>query len=104
MRGPNIMKGYFKNDEASSKSLRNGWLHTGDVGYCDEEGFFYLVDRKNDMIIRAGENIYPREIDEVLYNYPAVQDAATIGIPDNLYGEQVCSYVVIKEGQNASDQ
>jgi len=104
LRGPNIMKGYFKNDQANAKALRNGWLHTGDIGYCDAEGFFYLVDRKNDMIIRAGENIYPREIDEILYNYPAVQDAATIGIPDNLYGEQVCSYVVIKEGHDVSDQ
>jgi long-chain acyl-CoA synthetase len=104
LRGPNIMKGYFKNDQANAKTMRNGWLHTGDVGYRDAEGFFYLVDRKNDMIIRAGENIYPREIDEILYNHPAVQDAATIGVPDNLYGEQVCSYVVIKAGNDVSDQ
>lgn len=104
LRGPNIMKGYFKNEEASAKTMRNGWLHTGDVGYRDTEGFFYLVDRKNDMIIRAGENIYPREIDEVLYNHPAVQDAATIGIPDNLYGEEVRSYVVRKNGSAVSEQ
>ena len=104
LRGPNIMKGYFKNEEASAKTLRNGWLHTGDVGYRDADGFFYLVDRKNDMIIRAGENIYPREIDEVLYNHSAVQDAATIGVADNLYGEEVRSYVVRKNGSEVSEQ
>jgi long-chain acyl-CoA synthetase len=104
MRGPNIMKGYFRNDQANAKTMRNGWLHTGDVGYRDAEGFFYLVDRKNDMIIRAGENIYPREIDELLYTHPAVQDAATIGIPHNLYGEEVRSCVVIKPGFAISEQ
>src|ERR1041385_2946356 len=81
LRGENILKGYFKNPEATEKSFRRGWFHTGDVGYRDQEGFFYIVDRKSDMIIRGGENIYPREIDEILYQHPAVAAAATLGGP-----------------------
>lgn len=98
LRGENILKGYFKNPEATEKAFRNGWFHTGDVGYRDQEGFFYIVDRKSDMIIRGGENIYPREIDEVLYQHPAVAAAATIGIPDPLYGEEVTAFIVLKNG------
>src|SRR5207253_10336419 len=86
LRGENILKGYFKNPEATERAFRSGWFHTGDVGYRDKDGFFYIVDRKSDMIIRAGENIYPREHDEVLYQHPAVAAAATIGVPDPLYG------------------
>jgi long-chain acyl-CoA synthetase len=98
LRGENILKGYYKNPEATAAAFRNGWFHTGDVGYRDQEGFFYIVDRKSDMIIRGGENIYPREIDEVLYQHPAVAAAATIGIPDQLYGEEVAAFVVLKDG------
>jgi long-chain acyl-CoA synthetase len=98
LRGENIMKAYFKNPEATADAFRAGWFHTGDVGYMDEDGFFYVVDRKSDMIIRGGENIYPREIDEVLYLHPAVKDAATVGVADELYGEEVRAYVVLKEG------
>jgi long-chain acyl-CoA synthetase len=98
MRGENILKGYYKNPEATANAFRNGWFHTGDVGYRDPEGFFFIVDRKSDMIIRGGENIYPREIDEVLYQHPAVAAAATIGIPDKLYGEEVAAFVVLKDG------
>src|SRR2546426_1451195 len=82
LRGENILKGYFKNPEATERAFRGGWFHTGDIGYRDQERYFYIVDRKTDMIIRGGENIYPRENDEVLYEHPAVAAAATIGIPD----------------------
>jgi long-chain acyl-CoA synthetase len=98
LQGENILKGYYKNPEATNKAFRHGWFHTGDIGYRDPEGFFFIVDRKSDMIIRGGENIYPREIDEVLYQHPAVAAAATIGIPDQLYGEEVAAFVVLKEG------
>jgi long-chain acyl-CoA synthetase len=98
LRGENILKGYFKNPEATERAFRGGWFHTGDVGYRDPEGFFYIVDRKIDMIIRGGENIYPREIDEVLYQHPAVAAAATIGVPDQLYGEEVAAFIVLKDG------
>jgi long-chain acyl-CoA synthetase len=101
LRGENILKGYYNDPAASAQAFRNGWFHTGDIGYCDADGFFYIVDRKSDMIIRGGENIYPREIDEVLYQHPAVSAAATIGVPDELYGEEVTAFVVLKEGANA---
>jgi long-chain acyl-CoA synthetase len=103
MRGENILKGYYRNDEATAIAFRNGWFHTGDIGYRDEDGFFYIVDRKSDMIIRGGENIYPREIDEVLYQHPAVGAAATIGVPDPLYGEDVAAFVVLKKDKMASE-
>ncbi len=103
MRGENILKGYYRNEEATAIAFRNGWFHTGDIGYRDRDGFFYIVDRKSDMIIRGGENIYPREIDEVLYQHPAVAAAATIGVPDALYGEDVAAFVVLKEGKGASE-
>ena len=104
LRGANIMKGYYKDAEANAKAFRSGWFHTGDLGYQDEEGFFTIVDRKSDMIIRGGENIYPREIDEVLYQHPKVKDAATIGIPDALYGEEVKSFIVLREGESATEE
>ena len=104
LRGENILKGYFKNPEATDRAFRGGWFHTGDVGYRDAEGFFYIVDRKTDMIIRGGENIYPREIDEVLYQHPAVAAAATIGVPDQLYGEEVAAFIVLKDGAQATGQ
>ena len=96
LRGENILKGYFKNEAATATAFRNGWFHTGDIGYRDHDGFFYIVDRKSDMIIRGGENIYPREIDEVLYQHPQIAAAAVIGIPDELYGEDVAAVVVLK--------
>jgi long-chain acyl-CoA synthetase len=104
MRGPNIMKGYYKNETATRDAFRSGWFHTGDLGYRDEDGYFYVVDRKSDMIIRGGENIYPREIDEVLYQHPKVKDAATVGVPDELYGEEVKSFVVLRDGQQATER
>jgi len=98
LRGNNVLKGYFKNAEATETAFRNGWFHTGDIGYRDQDGFYYIVDRKSDMIIRGGENIYPREIDEVLYQHPLVAAAAVVGVPDNLYGEEVAAFVVMREG------
>jgi long-chain acyl-CoA synthetase len=103
LRGENILKGYYRNPGATATAFRNGWFHTGDVGYRDAEGFFYIVDRKSDMIIRGGENIYPREIDEVLYQHEAVAAAATIGVPDQLYGEEVAAFIVLKEGREVSE-
>jgi long-chain acyl-CoA synthetase len=102
LRGENILKGYYKNPAATTEAFRNGWFHTGDIGYRDADGFFYIVDRKSDMIIRGGENIYPREIDEVLYTHPAVASAATIGVPDPVYGEEVAAFIVLKEGAEVS--
>ncbi len=104
LRGENILKGYYRNPEATATAFRGGWFHTGDIGYRDADGYFYIVDRKTDMIIRGGENIYPREIDEVLYQHPAVAAAASIGVPDQLYGEEVAAFVVLKEGWEASEQ
>jgi long-chain acyl-CoA synthetase len=104
LRGENILKGYFKNPEANERAFRGGWFHTGDVGYRDKEGFFFIVDRKSDMIIRGGENIYPREIDEVLYEHPAVAAAATIGVPDPLYGEEVAAFIVLKNGTEVTEE
>jgi long-chain acyl-CoA synthetase len=103
LRGENILKGYFKNPEATATAFRSGWFHTGDIGYRDGNGFFYIVDRKSDMIIRGGENIYPREIDEVLYQHPAVAAAAAIGAPDPLYGEEVAAFIVLKDGMKVSE-
>jgi long-chain acyl-CoA synthetase len=104
LRGENILKGYYKNDAANDTAFRNGWFHTGDIGYRDADGFFYIVDRKSDMIIRGGENIYPREIDEVLYEHPDVAAAAVVGVPDSLYGEEVAAVVVLKPGAETSQQ
>ena len=104
MRGENIFKGYFKNEEATARAFRGGWFHTSDVGFRDAEGFYHIIDRKSDMIIRGGENIYPREIDELLYTHPAVAEAAAFGVPDPLYGEDVAAFIVLKEGREASGE
>ncbi len=104
LRGENILKGYYKNDAANATAFRNGWFHTGDIGYRDADGFYYIVDRKSDMIIRGGENIYPREIDEVLYQHPNIAAAAAVGVPDDLYGEEVAAVVVLKPGAHTTAQ
>ncbi|MBV8856337.1 MAG: AMP-binding protein [Acidobacteria bacterium] len=104
MRGENIFKGYFKNEEATARAFRGGWFHTGDVGFRDPEGFYHIIDRKSDMVIRGGENIYPREIDELLYRHPAVAEAAAFGVPDPLYGEDVAAFVVLKDGRDATGE
>jgi long-chain acyl-CoA synthetase len=104
LRGENILKGYFKNEAATTTAFRNGWFHTGDIGYRDADGFYFIVDRKSDMIIRGGENIYPREIDEVLYQHPQIAAAAVIGVPDELYGEDVAAVVVLKDDAKVSEE
>jgi len=104
LRGENVLKGYYKNDSANVSAFRNGWFHTGDIGYRDADGFYYIVDRKSDMIIRGGENIYPREIDEVLYQHPDIAAAAVVGVNDELYGEEVAAVVVLKPGASCSEQ
>lgn len=101
LRGENVMSGYYKNPGATAQAFRHGWFHSGDLGYYDEDGYFYIVDRKSDMIIRGGENIYPREIEEVLYGHPAVKDAAVTGIPSDLYGEEVAAFVVLRDDASA---
>ncbi len=98
-RGPNVMKGYYKDEEATREALRGGWLHTGDLARMDEEGFIYIVDRKKDMIVSGGENIYPREIEEILYSHPKIEDAAIFGVPDPLWGESVRAVIVLKKGE-----
>lgn len=98
IKGPQVMKGYWNRPEETAQTLKDGWLLTGDLGYMDEEGYFYIVDRKKDMIIAGGFNIYPREIEEVLYEHPAVQEAVAAGIPDPYRGETVKAYIVLKEG------
>ncbi|MDT8307016.1 MAG: long-chain fatty acid--CoA ligase [Anaerolineae bacterium] len=97
IRGHNVMKGYYDRPEESAEALRGGWLHTGDIGRFDEDGYIYIVDRVKDMIIRGGFNVYPREVEEVLMTHPAVSLAAVIGVPDEQYGEEVKAFIVLKE-------
>lgn len=97
-RGPNVMQGYFNQPEATAAAIKEGWLHTGDMARMDEDGYVYIVDRLKDIIIVGGLNVYPREVEEVLYQYPAIQEAAVIGVPDTLRGEVPCAYIVLKEG------
>ena len=103
-RGPNVMQGYYKNEEATRGTIKDGWLYTGDLATVDEEGHFYIVDRKKDMIVSGGENIYPREIEEVLFRHPGIADVAVIGIPDPTWGETVKAFIVQKEGKMIDEQ
>lgn len=104
VRGPQVMKGYWNQPEQTAAVLRDGWLLTGDLGYMDEDGYFYIVDRKKDMIIAGGYNIYPREVEEVLYEHPAVREAAVIGVPDPYRGETVKAFIVLKDGAHVTEQ
>ena len=97
VRGPNVMVGYFKNKEATDEAIKNGWLHTGDMGYRDSDGYYFITGRKKEMVIRGGENIYPKEIEEVLYKHPDVVDCAIVGMPDKKYGEQVVAVIKLNE-------
>ena len=104
MAGPNVMQGYYKRPEESAAAIVNGWLHTGDLGIVDEDGYFYIVDRKKDLIIRGGQNIYPADIEEVLYQAPEVAEAAVIGLPDDILGEVPFAYVALKPGADVSSE
>jgi len=104
IKGPQVMKGYWSRPEETAQTLRDGWLFTGDIARMDEEGYFYIVDRKKDMIITGGFNVYPREVDEILFEHPKVAEAVTAGIPDDYYGEVLKAYVVLKEGETATEQ
>ena len=103
-RGHNVMKGYYNNQEATAKALKGGWMHSGDIAYQDEDGFFFIVDRTKDMIIRGGLNVYPREVEEVMIKHEAVSLVAVIGVPDEEYGEEVKAFVVLKEGASVTDE
>jgi long-chain acyl-CoA synthetase len=102
IRGHNVMKGYWNNPDATREAIVDGWFHTGDMAQVDEDGYFFIVDRKKDMIIRGGYNVYPREIEEVLYEHPDVREAAVIGVPHEEYGEEVAAAVALKDGASVS--
>ncbi len=104
IRGHNVMKGYWNKPDATGETLIDGWLHTGDMAKIDEDGYFFIVDRKKDLIIRGGYNVYPREIEEVLYEHPAVREAAVIGVKDDSLGEEVGAAVALKDGEDVSAQ
>lgn len=104
VRGPNVMKGYYKMPEETAHTIRDGWLYTGDLAKMDEEGYFYIVDRKKDMIIVGGYNVYPREVEEVLYSHPDVVEAAVIGVPDPNFGEAVKCFVVSRNPNLTEEQ
>jgi long-chain acyl-CoA synthetase len=102
IRGPQLMTGYWQKPEETAEMIRNGWLHTGDVGYIDEEGYFWITDRKKDLIIKGGENISPRTIEEVLFAHPKVSEASVIGAKSEIYGEDIKAFVVLKPGESAT--
>lgn len=104
VNGPAVMTGYYKNQEAADEALRNGWLFTGDMGRLDDEGYLYLVDRKKDMIISGGENVYAAEVENVLIKHPAIAEAAVVGLPDQVWGEIVTAAVVLAPGQTVGEE
>ncbi len=103
IRGPNVMKGYFNRPEETAAALRGGWLHSGDVGVFDEEGYLYIVDRLKDVIITGGENVFPKEVEDVLYTHEAVAECAVVGLPHAEYGEAVTAFVTLKEGRTTDE-
>lgn len=104
VKGPQVMKGYLRNEEATRQAIKNGWMYSGDLGKFDEDGLLYIVDRKKDMILRGGENVYPVEVEEVLYQIPELLEAAVIGVPHEVYGEVPKAYVVLKEGKTLTEE
>ena len=103
VRGRNVMAGYYRNPDETARTLRAGWLHTGDMGRLDEDGFLFIVERKKDLIIRGGFNIYPREVEETLYGHPKIAEAAVVGMKDPLMGEDVLAFVVLRSGEQATE-
>jgi len=104
LKGPQLTKGYYKRPDETALAIKDGWFYTGDIGYMDDEGYLYIVDRKKDMIIAGGYNIYPREIDEILYEHPKIQEACAVGIPDPYRGETVKAFVVVKPGESLTEE
>jgi long-chain acyl-CoA synthetase len=104
LKGPQVTEGYYKNPEETENAIRDGWLYTGDIGYMDEDGYLFIVDRKKEMIIAGGYNIYPRDIDEVLYEHPKIQEACAVGIPDIYRGETVKAFIALKPGETLTEE
>jgi len=104
VRGRTVMHGYWRQPDATAEALRNGWLHTGDLGYMDTSGYVFILDRKKDMIISGGVNIYPREIEDVILHHPAVSEVAVVGVPDDLWGESVKAIVALRDGSSVTEQ
>ncbi|MNS53352.1 Long-chain-fatty-acid--CoA ligase [compost metagenome] len=104
IRGPHVCKGYWKNPDATASAIKDGWLHTGDVVVRDTEGYFYIVDRKKDMFISGGENVYPAELEKLLAGHPAINEAAVIGIPDAKWGEVGRAIVALRPGHTLTDK
>ncbi len=104
IRGHNIMKGYWQRPDATEEAMRGGWFHSGDMARTDEDGYFYIVDRKKDLIIRGGYNVYPREVEEVLYEHPKIREAAVVGVPHDEWGEEIGAAVVLHEGEELSPE
>ncbi len=104
IEGLQVMQGYWNMPEETAETVKDGWLYTGDIAHMDEDGYVFIVDRKKDMIIAGGFNIYPRDIDEVLYEHPKIADAVTIGVPDAYRGESVKVFVVVKHGETLTEE
>jgi long-chain acyl-CoA synthetase len=104
LRSPTVMLGYYKNAEDTQKTIVDGWLYTGDIGYVDEDGYFYITDRKKDLVIIGGFNVFPREIDELIYQHSKVKEGIAVGIPDPRQGERIKVYIVLKEGETATPE
>ena len=103
IRGANVMKGYYKRPDATAEAFRGGWFHSGDIGVMDDEGYLSIVDRKKDMILRGGYNVYPRELEEIIMTHPSVSLCAVIGVPDDRLGEEVKAFVVLKQGEEVEE-
>ena len=104
VRGHNVMKGYYKNPEATEESIKNGWFYTGDVATKDEDGYFFIVDRVKDLVVRGGYNVYPREVEEAIYEHPGVAEVAVIGVPHEELGEEVVAAIAMEEGESATEE
>ena len=104
IRGHNIMKGYWQRPDATAEAMRGGWFHSGDMAKTDEDGYFYIVDRKKDLIIRGGYNVYPREVEEVLYEHPKIREAAVVGVPHDQWGEEIGAAIVLHEGEELAPE
>ena len=102
LRSPTVMLGYYKNAEETQKTIVDDWLYTGDIGYTDKDGYFYITDRKKDLIIVGGFNVFPREIDELIYQHAKVKEGISVGIPDPRKGERIKVYIVLKDGETAT--